>query len=48
VSISIFLFFLLFVCVLNRVLSLFSYGTMVELFKGEEDEGDDAALDTRQ
>jgi hypothetical protein len=30
----------------NRVLSLFSDGIMVELLEGEEDEDDDAALDT--
>jgi hypothetical protein len=48
VNISIFLFSLLFVRVLSQVLSLFSDGTVIELFEGEEDEGDDAALDTRQ
>jgi hypothetical protein len=37
-----------FVCVLNRVLSPFSDGTMVELLEDEEDEDDDAALDTRR
>jgi hypothetical protein len=46
VSISIFLCFLLFVRVLNRVLYLFSDGIVVELLEGEEDEDDDAALDT--
>jgi hypothetical protein len=32
----------------NRVLSLFSDGTMVELLEGEEDEEDDATLNTRR
>jgi hypothetical protein len=45
---NIFLSSLLFVRVLNRVLSLFSDGNVVELLEGEEDEDDDAALDTRQ
>jgi hypothetical protein len=48
VSISIFLSSLLFVCVHNRVLSLFSDGIVVELLEGEEDEDDDAALDTHR
>jgi hypothetical protein len=34
-----------FVCALNRVLSPFSDGTVVELLEGEEDEDDDATLD---
>jgi hypothetical protein len=45
---NIFLSSLLFVLVLNRVLSLFSDGTMVELLEGVEDEDDDVALDTRR
>jgi hypothetical protein len=48
VSISIFLFSLLFVCVHNRVLSLFSDGTVIVLLEGEEDEDDGVALDTRR
>jgi hypothetical protein len=32
----------------NRVLSLFSDGTVVELLKGEDDEDDDVALVTRR
>jgi hypothetical protein len=48
VSISIFLSSLLFVCVLNRVLYLFSDGTVVELLEGEDDEDDGAALDTHR
>jgi hypothetical protein len=39
--------YLLFVYVLNRVLSPFSDGTVVELLEGEDDDDDDdAALDT--
>jgi hypothetical protein len=48
VSISIFLSSLLFVRVLNRVLSIFSDGTVVELLEGEEDEDNDVALETRR
>jgi hypothetical protein len=48
VSISIFLPSLYFVRVLNRVLSPFSDGTVVELLEGEDDEDDDTALNTRQ
>jgi hypothetical protein len=39
---------LLFVIVLNRVLSPLSDGTVVEMLEGEEDEDDDVALDTRR
>jgi hypothetical protein len=46
--ISLFLSPLLFVCVHNRIFSLFSDGTVVELLEGEVDEDDDAALDTRR
>jgi hypothetical protein len=46
--ISLFYPLLLFVCVHNRVLSIFSDGIMVELLEGEEDEDEDAALVTRQ
>jgi hypothetical protein len=46
--ISLFLSLLLFVCVHNRVLSLFSDGTMVELLQGEEDEEDDVTLNTHR
>jgi hypothetical protein len=46
VSISIFLSSYLFVRVLNRVLYLFSDGTVVELLEGEEDEDDDVTFDT--
>jgi hypothetical protein len=41
-------FHLLFVCVYNKVLSLFSDGTMVELLEDEEDEEDDVTLNTRR
>jgi hypothetical protein len=34
--------------VLNRVLSLFSDGIVVELLEGKEGEHDDASLDTSQ
>jgi hypothetical protein len=40
--------YLLLVYVLNRVLSPFSDGTVVELLEGEEDDDDDVALNTRQ
>jgi hypothetical protein len=43
--IDIFLSSLLFIYVLNRVISPFSDGTVVELLEGEED---DAALDTHR
>ena len=46
--INMFCLFLLFVCAFDRVLSPFSYGTVVDLLESEEDEDDDAALITRR
>jgi hypothetical protein len=45
---NIFLSSVLFVRVLSQVLFLFSDGTVVELLEGEEEEDDNAALDTRR
>jgi hypothetical protein len=46
--ISLFYPLLLFVCVHNQVLSLFSDGTLVELLEGEADEEEDPTLNTRR